>query len=755
MACCAPAPRSRDVHSDRAASRRGEFKDDASEGSMPTVDIFRIFLASSEELKEDRRDFEIFIYRKNKDWVPHRGIFLDLVVWEDFLDALSKTRLQDEYNKRIRECDLFVMLFFTKVGPYTAEEFETAIGQFHKTSKPLVFTYFKDAQITTGGARKNDLQSMWAFQSKLGELGHFYSTYKNLEDLKLKFGGQLDKLSGDGFFTPEATQAAGTPTDAKAAAPAGVTSPDAGADADELNAAVKLLCATLLSGPAAEARARRLVDQIAALCGARRERLFDLTCHFVEHRLLTARKSEFLPADLLSDAGFGPLASRLSELAGSGTGEAPPIDVLSDFFARADEREELWKAYFDAVTRRGRARPETVTSLSRVRVKLGFIASQYLLAGLLARFDDDWRAVLNAYQRAIPPVAKRNSAFKSLQTSQWMCWLMWGPSVPLCTCACWRGLVAFQYGYGDENNSLPLLEVARDGPASHPALDALGQQLRDEHRGSRFAAVTGRLRWAPWFLRKEPATDEVHEFDLAAQDEVRPATQTALLGAAAAQAALYTEEFHPNLVLQLDKLESTNAETRVYYSAYLWLMFLVAVPPLGPEHVAAGLSLPRGKECPEWVVNEAERRRQRRMARLWEHLLPVFVHANIADPAALAFQKQMLVENALRLLREVWEQRHELFDSDDVAAGIRFHLVCASDYSGCGAPLRFAPADPLVAQLRQRQATEPDRAFAEALMLPAEGETEQSRPWALRGYFSACHLAELIGDYFDDVARKS
>jgi hypothetical protein len=64
----------------------------------------KLFLASSAELQEDRKEFEIFINRKNKDWVA-RGVFLELVVWEDFLDVVSQTRLQDEYNKEIRNCD--------------------------------------------------------------------------------------------------------------------------------------------------------------------------------------------------------------------------------------------------------------------------------------------------------------------------------------------------------------------------------------------------------------------------------------------------------------------------------------------------------------------------------------------------------------------------------------------------------------------------------------------------------------------------
>src|SRR5271163_4166871 len=134
----------------------------------------KLFLASSSELKEDRKEFEILINRKNKDWVA-KGVFLELVIWEDFLDAVSQTRLQDEYNKVIRQCDLFVTLFWTKIGQYTEEEFETAFGQFRATNKPFIFTYFKDAEISVAHVNKKDLMSLWAFQEKLSALGHFYT----------------------------------------------------------------------------------------------------------------------------------------------------------------------------------------------------------------------------------------------------------------------------------------------------------------------------------------------------------------------------------------------------------------------------------------------------------------------------------------------------------------------------------------------------------------------------------------------------
>ena len=67
-----------------------------------------------------------------------------------------------------------------------------AHGQFLRTEKPLIYTFFKNADIKTGSARKDDLNSLWAFQEKLGKLGHYYTEYDNIYDLKLQFSGQLN-----------------------------------------------------------------------------------------------------------------------------------------------------------------------------------------------------------------------------------------------------------------------------------------------------------------------------------------------------------------------------------------------------------------------------------------------------------------------------------------------------------------------------------------------------------------------------------
>ncbi|MFN0304856.1 MAG: NB-ARC domain-containing protein, partial [Burkholderiales bacterium] len=166
----------------------------------------KIVLASSSELKEDRNDFEIFIGRKNKDWV-NRGVFLELVVWDDFLDHVPQTRLQDEYDRVVRECDVFVMLFWTKVGQFTEEAFKTAFRQFKAANKPFIFTYFNDAEISTGSANKEDLIRLWSFQGKLESLGHFKAVYKNIDELKLHFSKELDALAASGFIELDSDKA--------------------------------------------------------------------------------------------------------------------------------------------------------------------------------------------------------------------------------------------------------------------------------------------------------------------------------------------------------------------------------------------------------------------------------------------------------------------------------------------------------------------------------------------------------------------
>ncbi|MEM9008097.1 MAG: COR domain-containing protein [Cyanobacteria bacterium P01_F01_bin.86] len=174
-----------------ADSQRSKSKNTVNEKTI------RIFLASSAELRDDRDAFDLY-FRQQNDRLRKQGLYLEIVRWENFLDAMSDTRLQDEYNKEIRDCDIFVSLFKTKTGKYTEEEFDVAHCTFQETGKPLIYTYFRQANISTSTSNRQALLSLWDFQSKLGELGHFYTEYESIDGLQKHFRDQLDKLRDDG-----------------------------------------------------------------------------------------------------------------------------------------------------------------------------------------------------------------------------------------------------------------------------------------------------------------------------------------------------------------------------------------------------------------------------------------------------------------------------------------------------------------------------------------------------------------------------
>jgi hypothetical protein len=162
------------------------------------METTRIFIASSSELSQDRKDFHEFLAIEN-DRLHKKGVYLELDQWEHFLDAVSPTRLQDEYNKRVKNAHILICLFYTKAGKYTIEEFDIALNQFKETGTPLIYTYFKS------GAPEPDPNDQSAkdlidFKKRLSDIGHFYTVYNNIDDLKYQFRKQLDRLEDKGFI---------------------------------------------------------------------------------------------------------------------------------------------------------------------------------------------------------------------------------------------------------------------------------------------------------------------------------------------------------------------------------------------------------------------------------------------------------------------------------------------------------------------------------------------------------------------------
>lgn len=154
--------------------------------------IRKIFLASSNELKMERDKFQKEINWKNTI-LKEKGTELELIIWEDLSAQMSETGSQSEYNKHVKDSDLFVLLAWSKVGMYTEEEFENAFGQFKAAKKPFIFTYFKSPP------PENAHESLEKFKKKLSELRHFYANFSDPNDLWNQFNKELDRLEADSF----------------------------------------------------------------------------------------------------------------------------------------------------------------------------------------------------------------------------------------------------------------------------------------------------------------------------------------------------------------------------------------------------------------------------------------------------------------------------------------------------------------------------------------------------------------------------
>ncbi len=161
-----------------------------------TVKTVRIFLASSNELHDDRVAFADFIERLQNHYETRNYTFL-LKKWEYLDSAYNDERKQNEYNKVIQQCDYFVTLFHTRAGKYTLEEFDVALKECHSRKLPL-FIYFKEIVKVRFPkslfSQKKESKELTDFKTRIltKKIEHFWGVYANNDKLHLDFVLWLD-----------------------------------------------------------------------------------------------------------------------------------------------------------------------------------------------------------------------------------------------------------------------------------------------------------------------------------------------------------------------------------------------------------------------------------------------------------------------------------------------------------------------------------------------------------------------------------
>lgn len=157
---------------------------------------YKIFLASSNELNQDRKDFIIFISEYNKELKKH-NIELQVEYWEDMDDKFNTSCKQDDYNAFLRQCTFFVMLFWSKVGKYTLEEFKLVQSLLQEGKD--IYLYCYERTTPKEGATERDTQSKKDFVTYIipENKEQFQSLYSDITQVTEKFRRNFQKLLDD------------------------------------------------------------------------------------------------------------------------------------------------------------------------------------------------------------------------------------------------------------------------------------------------------------------------------------------------------------------------------------------------------------------------------------------------------------------------------------------------------------------------------------------------------------------------------
>jgi hypothetical protein len=298
--------------------------------------------------------------------------------------------------------------------------------------------------------------------------------------------------------------------------------------------------------------------------------------------------------------------------------------------------------------------------IRKITINKGFVAPTFLVTGLLSEFDEKWPKALDYFVDANRADARCYDSDDAtmIQRFDFYCWLLWGPSIPACDCRRWSGdFMALQYGYGDENNSLPLIVDPRRMRQLISEIGApVGQQIPVAFPKS----LNGVIAWGPRLNEKTnifPSIYSVPMKERAASDDGKQPSRLVVNHPPASdlheRIAIERKSALKDIVFVADEKVDWSAPFRrdesPYYSAYVWVMFEMCDASMEP------------------LYSEMKDR--------WRVLLPIFEHTNVADGYTLNFLKRRLAEKAVSTI-------FELEAESGKPPTRRFRYICAFDDPG-------------------------------------------------------------------------
>lgn len=170
---------------------------------LQTYQTLRIFISSPYDVETERKLAEEVIFSINQKCKEPLGISLEVDRWENLSPSTpnpSKSRIQDELNERVRNCNVFVLILNRRYGTVeqgqtksnTEREIQTALETLIKGKKISFLSYFCDISSNPDAGEQE--RKVLELREELTKKNIWFSRYRDPADFK-------DKLTHDLYKT--------------------------------------------------------------------------------------------------------------------------------------------------------------------------------------------------------------------------------------------------------------------------------------------------------------------------------------------------------------------------------------------------------------------------------------------------------------------------------------------------------------------------------------------------------------------------
>lgn len=190
---------------------------------MASHQHFKVFLASSNDVKAERDRVEGVIARLNKIVGAPLARHLDLYRWETHaVPGLDPGGAQQLINPDLDDSDVIVLVCWSRLGEGVTEEIERSLARWKRTGAPRVMPYFC-ARPWPQDVDLDHLARVRKLKADMGQQG-LYAEYQSVDDFAEQLFDHLSTVLPKLGAPPPASAAAAASAPAGAAATTGALS---------------------------------------------------------------------------------------------------------------------------------------------------------------------------------------------------------------------------------------------------------------------------------------------------------------------------------------------------------------------------------------------------------------------------------------------------------------------------------------------------------------------------------------------------